>query len=199
MAVMQTPRQAAGAGPGYAYLMTGLALVSICVSGVLGAIFTPNMVTGSQHEQIPIAAFTGWIWNLIAIAFVLPAALKGIRVRITDPAPWTMLGLGVSAIWLGVMFVAIFAPVWVTGSDPTQIPIWAGIACIAGVVLTGIVCSFVKTASFEPAVARPAPSVPAAGPDDAAAKLVRLAQLRDAGAITEAEFEAKKADLLTRI
>ncbi len=35
--------------------------------------------------------------------------------------------------------------------------------------------------------------------DDAATKLRLLAQLRDSGVITEADFQAKKDDLLTQI
>ncbi len=205
MAIMGTqPKQLARSGPGYAYLMTGIALGSICVSGILGGIFTPDMVTGVQHQHFP-GAFVGWIFDLIAIGFVVPAAMKGIRAKVTDPAPWTVLGLGVSAIWLSVMFAAIFAPVWVTGTDPDQIPIWAGLSTIAGVTVTGILCNFVKTASFEPAAAMPeiataTPMVtPEAVTDDVTVKLRQLAQLRDSGAINEAEFKAKKADLLNRI
>jgi hypothetical protein len=52
------------AGPAWmAYLMTGIALACICVSGVLGSIFTADLVTGAQHQHVPIAAFTGPIPN----------------------------------------------------------------------------------------------------------------------------------------
>jgi hypothetical protein len=48
-----------------------------------------------------------------------------------------------------------------------------------------------------------APSAPAPtarpGGDDVTATLAKLADLRDKGAITPAEYEAKKADLLSRI
>jgi uncharacterized membrane protein YdbT with pleckstrin-like domain len=55
-----------------------------------------------------------------------------------------------------------------------------------------------------PAAARPSQPAPAASSkgtssDDAAATLAKLADLRDRGAITQAEFEAKKADLLGRL
>jgi hypothetical protein len=205
MALMGTqPRRIARSGPGFAYLMTGIALACICVSGVLGSIFTPALVTGAQHQHIPIAAFTGWIWNVIAIGMVVTVAMRGIRAEATDKAPWTMLGLGVGAIWLGVMFVAIFAPVWVTGTDPDKLPVWAGLSAIAGVILTGILCNFVKTASFRPAESKAASATTSAegldsAAEDATVKLRRLAQLRDSGAITEAEFQAKKNDLLSRI
>lgn len=111
MAALQTqPREIAPTGAGFAYLMTGTAVGLIIVSGVLGSIFAPDMVTGSEHEHLHIAAFTGWIFNVIAIGLVVTAAMQGIRSHVTDKAPWTMLGGGVSAIWLAVMFVVIFAP-----------------------------------------------------------------------------------------
>jgi len=171
----------------------------------MGALFSPGFVTGAQHQHFNSAAAIGWIFNAIATGLVVAAAAKGIRAKVTDKAPWTMLGLGVSAIWVAVMFVAIFAPVWVTGTDPDKIPFWAGIAAIAGVILTWILCRFVKTASFEspaliagPTTITPTVDLQLAG-DDATVKLRRLAQLRDSGVITEADFQAKKDDLLSRI
>ncbi len=200
-----TPRRVAWSGSGYAYLMTGVAIACIVVSGVLGSIFSPDLVTGTQHEHLHIGAMVGWVFDALAIGMVAMAAQKGIRAKVSDRAPWTVLGFGVGAIWLAVMFVAIFAPVWVTGTDPTKIPVWAGLSVILGVLLTGILCSFVKTASFEPAQPEPGPvtTTPTMGPEpaaeDATTTLQRLAQLRESGVITEDEFQAKKKDLLSRI
>jgi hypothetical protein len=51
-----------------------------------------------------------------------------------------------------------------------------------------------------PAAAEPAPSpAPAAAPPDDAQTLTRLAELREAGAITPEEYEAKKAEILARM
>jgi len=142
---------------------------------------------------------------VIAIGMVATAAARGIRAHVTDRFPWTMLAAGTGAIWLAVTLVAVFAPVWVTGTDPTQLPVWAGLAAITGVILTGILCNLVKTGSFEPAASTASSPVPTpaqgAGPtvDDATVTLQRLAQLRNSGAITDAEFEAKKQELLSRI
>jgi Short C-terminal domain len=71
--------------------------------------------------------------------------------------------------------------------------------------LTWLLCKTVKTAFFESAESPPGsatitPTVglkPAA--DDAATRLRRLAQLRDSGVITEADFQAKKDNLLSQI
>jgi len=199
------PRPIVRPDPGFAYLMTGIALGCIWLSYVMGAVFGPDIVTGTQHERFNSAAAIGWIFNGLATAMVVTAALQGIRAKVTERAPWTMLGAGAAAIWLAVMFVAVFAPVWVTGTDPDRFPGWAGLSAIAGVILTWSLCKFVKAASFEPAAPPAAltPSAPADGlepvPEDPTVTLRRLAQLRDSGVITEAEFQAKKDDLLTRI
>lgn len=195
--------QAARPDLGFAYLMIGVALGSIFVSGVFGSIFCPDMVTGVQHEHFRIGAATGWIWDAIAIAIFLPTAMRGLRARVTDRAPWALLCLGISVIWLASMFITIFAPVSVTGTDPDQFPWIAGIGALAAVIVTAILCSVVKTGSFQLAESNAGPTTPMANPDsaaeDATVTLRRLAQLRDSGAITEADFEAKKNDLLSRI
>jgi hypothetical protein len=95
----------------------------------------------------------------------------------------------------------------VTGAAPwiTEVPLASFISVIAGVVLTWLLCRTVKAAFFESAESQPGlvTTTPAVGPepptDDAATRLRRLAQLRDSGVITEAEFQAKKDDLLTQI
>ncbi len=198
------PTQSTRPDLSFAYLMTGVALGCIWLSYLLGAIFGPDFVTGTQHDHFNSAAVIGWIFDAVATGLVVTAALEGIHAKVTDRAPWSMLGLGVGAIWIAVMCVAIFAPVWVTGTDPDRIPFWAGFAAIAGLILTWILCRFVKTASFKPADGKvqitttlPADVAPVA--EDATVILRRLAQLRDSGAITEAEFQAKKNELLTRI
>ena len=50
-----------------------------------------------------------------------------------------------------------------------------------------------------PSAAPSAPATPSANATDVTATLASLAQLRDAGAITSEEYEAKKAELLDRI
>jgi Short C-terminal domain len=207
------PRRIAGTGYGYAYLMTGIAIGCIVVSGVLGSIFTPDLIStsgaavGYIHQHTPLAAYMGWIFDVIALVILLPAAMQGIRAKVTDRVPWTMLGLGVGGIWLAVMFISIFTPVMVTGTAPwiTEVPLASILSVIAGLLLTGLLCRTVKAAYFQLAEPRPgsATITPTAGPepaaDDAATKLRRLAQLRDSGVITEDDFQAKKDDLLSRL
>jgi hypothetical protein len=213
--VMETqPSRIARPDLGFAYLMTGIALGCIVISGVLGSIFTPDLVStggsadiGFVHQHVPLAAYMGWVFDVIAIAMVLPTAMQGIRAKVTDRVPWMMLGLGVGGIWLAVMFISIFTPVMVTGTAPwiTEVPLASILSVIAGLILTWLVCRTVKAAFFQPAEPPPGPATTTAtvGPEptagDAAARLRQLAQLRDSGVITEADFQAKKDDLLSRI
>jgi len=211
MIVTETrPRQITRPDLSFAYLMTGIAVACIGISGVLGSIFSPDLVstsgtaTGYMRQHVPIAAYSGWIWAVIALAMVLPTAMRGIRAKVTDRVPWTMLGLGAGGIWLAVMFISIFTPVMVTGTAPwlTWVPLASFISVIAGVVLTWLLCRTVKTGYFESAEPQPRSATTAdlePAVEDATVKLRRLAQLRDAGVITEAEFQAKKDDLLAQI
>jgi len=215
MALTNAPsRRIAAPGLGYAYLMTGIATVCIVISGVLGSIFSPDLVStggsydsGFTHTHVPLAAFMGWVFCVIALALVLPTAMQGIRAKVTDRVPWTILGLGAGGIWLAVMFISIFTPAMVTGTDPwlTWFPLASIISVIAGVVLTWLLCRTVKAAFFESGESQPGPVTTAAtvGPEPAAdgavTKLRQLAQLRDSGVITEDDFQAKKEDLLSQI
>ena len=214
MTVMETQlRRTARPDLNFAYLIIGIALGCIVVSGVLGSIFTPDLVStsgaavGYIHQHTPLAAYMGWIFDVIAIAIVLPTAMQGIRAKVTDRVPWIMLGLGVSGIWLAVMFVSIFTPVMVTGTAPwiTEVPLASILSVIAGLLLTGLLCKTVKTAFFQSAESQPESATTTSAVDlepaaeDATVKLRRLAQLRDSGVITEAEFQAKKDDLLKQI
>lgn len=199
-------------GLGFAYMMTATAIACICVSGVFGSIFSPDFVStsgtavGYTRQHTPVAAYSGWIWNVIAIAMVLPAAMRGFRAKVTDRVPWAVLGLGAGGIWLAVMFVSIFAPVLVSGTAPwlTWTPLGEIFAVIAGLILTYVLCKFVKTGYFEPDVNHPpaetAPLVGAeSGAGGPASKLRQLASLRDSGLISEDEYQAKKKDVLSRI
>jgi hypothetical protein len=87
---------------------------------------------------------------LIALAFVLPAATRGIRAKVTDRGPWAVLGFGVGGIWIAQMLISIFTPQVVTGTAPwlTWIPLAGMISVLAALVMTGLLCKMVKSAAF---------------------------------------------------
>lgn len=148
---------------GYAYLMIGIATASIAIGAIFGSIFPPDLVTtsgtatGYTHQHIPLAAYSGWVWSAIALAMLLPTATKGIRAKVTDRTAWSVLGLGVSGIWLAGLFLSVFLPVTVTGTAPwlTWFPLGALLTAIAAVIGVGVLCRFVKAAFFESPEAQP--------------------------------------------
>ena len=180
----------------YAYALTGLALVGIWISVIFASIFSPDLVSGSQHEHLAISAWTDWIWGAIATGSVLTVALVGFRARVTNRAPWNALGIGVAAVWAAAAVMSIVMPQWQTGTDPTLLPFGAWLSPIVAVVVTGFIGTFVK-ATF-PAVEQPLTETRRAAVPDTAAKLRQLAALRDSGTITSGEFESKKAELLSQ-
>jgi hypothetical protein len=109
----------------------GIAVAAIWISTVLFSIFAPDMVTGSEHEHLPMAAMTGWLWALVATGFVLMGARAGHASR--------GLALGTAITWALVCVAVIFGPTMVTGSDPTTIPLTAMIAPIVGAFVTGFI------------------------------------------------------------
>jgi hypothetical protein len=68
-----TPTPSAQSGSMWGDLLSSpltAAAVVVAMSGVV-AIFAPNLVTGSEHEQLPLAALTIWPWTAAAVGYVL--------------------------------------------------------------------------------------------------------------------------------
>ena len=123
------PATQPGRGPGVALLTSPVtAVAAIWLSAALVAVLAPDMVTGSEHGHLPIAAMTIWLWTLAATGYVLLAARRGSSLELT---------LGTATVWLMVFLVAVFAPTMVTGADPTEIPIAALVAPPVGTLATG--------------------------------------------------------------
>ena len=193
------PSEVRGSGVAHttAYAMTSLAVAAIWISVVLATALAPDMISGSQHEHLPLVGFTIWLWGAIATGFVVQTTVDGLR-RGYSRSAWLALGFGVVVIWLGVLLVTVLAPTFVTGTDPTTIPLAALGAPIAGLVLTSLLCSFVKAVEPLPAASQPVSTIGFSG-STVAANLRDLAALRDAGIVTDAEFETKKTELLGRM
>lgn len=185
----EAARPRARVGTRFAYGLAGLAIASIWISVILASAMAPDLVSGSQQEHLPLVAFTAWLWGAIATGLVVLTALEGTRSGSFGRSAWVALGAGVSLVWLGVLLLSVLAPVFVTGSDPTRIPLVSMGAGILGVFGTWFVCLFVKASSASQAPATE--TIPV--------KLRELADLRDAGVITPQDFETTKANLLRRM
>jgi hypothetical protein len=96
------------------------AVAVIWVSSAAMAIWSPDLVTGSAQEHIPIIAMTVWFWALLATGLVVMAPSVGAS---SSGRTWSVYAGAVSVIWIIAGIVSIAAPPMVTGSDPTSIPI----------------------------------------------------------------------------
>ncbi len=121
------------------FLYTGLALAGIWV-GLSGAsIFAPDLVTGSNHEHIPLAAMIAWIWAAVATGLVLLASARSTRASFGQ---FQLFGIATALTWVIAGLTSVFAPVMVTGTDPTLIPIVALIAPIFAMIVTAFLSVF---------------------------------------------------------
>lgn len=125
---------------GSRYLFAGIAVASIWVSVAIASIWSPDMVTGSEQEHLPIAAFVDWLYAAIATGLVLMAFSR--RTTGAGRSLWTGFTVAIGSIWFIVALASIFAPSMVTGTDPTTIPIAAFAAPVAGVVATAFASVF---------------------------------------------------------
>ena len=118
-------------------LWTAVGIGGIWVAVLLLSLLAPDLVSGSQQEHLPIAAFTSWFWGGIATVVLLWA-----MGRLRGSASWQPIWVGLSVATLGIWAVAtilgITLPVMVTGTDPTQIPFAALFAPAAAAMLTAL-------------------------------------------------------------
>jgi hypothetical protein len=99
------------------------------------SLFAPDMVTGSEQEHLPVAAFTTWLWGLVSTGGFIWAMGK-LRGNAKRRPIWIGLAAATLIVWLVAMILSLSLPVVETGSDPTRIPIGALVAPIAATVLT---------------------------------------------------------------
>jgi hypothetical protein len=133
------------AGRTSAWLFAGLAIVGIWVSVLLASTFSPDFVSGSQQEHLPLVGWLDWVWGLVATAFVVLVVVKGVRAGAPSATPWIALALGGAFVWTLVFVVSVLGPVFVTGTDPTRIPIVALGVPILGVFLTWLLCALIRS------------------------------------------------------
>ena len=113
-----------------------LAVGSVILAVLVSSLYAPDMVTGSNHEQLPLAGFIDWIWGAVAVGY-----LSFVRRERTDMT----LGISVALLWAAVAITSVAAPVFVTGTDPTSIPIAALVVPIVGTIITGFLALHAAT------------------------------------------------------
>ena len=135
-----------------------------------------------------LAAYRGLVW--LFVAWLTVAALSAAALYFAELGENPKLQTPIDAIWWGVVTLSTVGygdiyPVTPEGRIVGAVLMLLGITLWAGV--TGTIASyFVATDRTT-------------GADDAASTLLKLGRARAEGLLTDAEFEAKKAQLLERI
>jgi hypothetical protein len=129
-------RPAATADPSW-MLWTAIGIGGIWVAVLLLSLLAPDLVSGSEQDHLPLAAFTSWFWGGVGtLVFLL------VMGRLRGSARWQPIWIGLSVVTLGIWAVAtilgITLPVMETGTDPTRIPFAAIFAPVAAAMLTAL-------------------------------------------------------------
>jgi hypothetical protein len=119
-------------------LWTAIGIGAIWVNVLLISLLAPDLVSGSEQQHLPIAAFTAWFWGGLGTLIFLWAT-----TRLRGNAIWRPIWIGVSAVtlvlWTVATILAITLPVFETGTDPTRIPFAAMFAPVVATMLTAFV------------------------------------------------------------
>src|SRR5215208_7300966 len=93
------------------------------------------MASGSNRR--PATADGSWVWGLAATGafFWGMGRLRGNAAR--QPF-WIGLAVATTVIWGVATVLSIALPVYVTGSDPTRLPIGAMVSPVAAALLTAL-------------------------------------------------------------
>ncbi len=131
-----TQREMWSERPAVTDAMGAVACIWAAVVGI--SVFSPDLVSGSEQEHLPVAALGTWIWGVVATRSV-----AGTSLRLGSAYRQAYLTGVVGAVWTAATLVSIFGPRLVTGSDPTSLPIAALVAPIAAAVITAAACDVV--------------------------------------------------------
>ena len=130
-------QQASADGSWMAWTAAGIAGIWVAVA--LTSLLAPDMVSGSEQEHHPVAAFSTWVWGLVATGAFLLANGK-LRGDASRRPIWVGLAAATLTVWLVATILSLALPVFETGSDPTRVPIGAIVAPVAAALLTGLAC-----------------------------------------------------------
>jgi hypothetical protein len=118
-------------------LWTAIGIGGIWVAVLLISLLAPDLVSGSQQEHLPVAAFTTWFWGGIGTLIFL-WAMGRLRGRASWQPTWIGLSVATLGVWAVATILAITLPEMVTGTDPTRIPFAALFAPGAAAMLTAL-------------------------------------------------------------
>lgn len=128
----------------------GIAVGAVWVAVLAISVFSPDMVSGSEQQHMPVAAFTAWISGLFATLSVMGFWARSRRAGWAIHRP---VAVAVAGLWTVAAGFAIFGPEMVTGTDPTRIPLFAIWAPVVAVLLTYVGTRLAMTVVDEPEAA----------------------------------------------
>src|SRR5215204_5784584 len=118
-------------------LWTAVGIGGIWIAVLLLSLLAPDLVSGSEQEHLPVAAFTTWFWGAVGTLVFL-----WMMSRLRGSAGWQPIWIGLSVvtlvIWAVATILGIALPVMETGTDPTQIPLAAIFAPVAAAMVTAL-------------------------------------------------------------
>jgi hypothetical protein len=112
-----------------------VAMIGIWTAVVLTSLFAPDLITGTTQDRFPLPFVVVLLAGLAATRSVVRAFNHGLG----GTARWGLYAVTLLVIWAAVTVVSIYVPASISGTDPTQFPIAAVVAPIAGGILTGAV------------------------------------------------------------
>lgn len=118
-------------------VVTTCVLVLIWAAVLVVSLFAPDLVSGSEQEHLPLAAFTAWLWGAIGTAAVL-WTMGALRGKVQNRPIWVGYGVVVVVVWAVATVLALVLPEFETGSDPTLIPMAALFTPLAASIMTGL-------------------------------------------------------------
>ncbi len=133
--------------PELRYLFAGIAVACIWLATAAASIWSPDLVSGTEQDHVPLAAILDWFYAALATGLVLMAF--GRRSPGASRTLWLGFTVAIAGIWSMVALASIFAPSIWTGTDPTTVPIAALVGPIAGVLATAFVSVFVAGSAGE--------------------------------------------------
>jgi hypothetical protein len=117
------------------WTLVGMAAIWIGVVAI--SVTAPDLVSGSQQEHLPLAAFLTWIWGLIAsVGFLW--GMSRLRGDARRRSLWVGLTIAIAIIWSVATVLSAALPVWEVGSDPTRLPLWALVTPLGAALLTAL-------------------------------------------------------------
>lgn len=118
-------------------LWTGTGIGGVWLAVLLISLLAPDLVSGSEQDHLPVAAFTTWFWGVVATMVLLGASSR-LRGGDTWRPVWIGLSVVTLVLWAVATILAVALPVFETGTDPTQIPFAALFAPAAAAMLTAL-------------------------------------------------------------